>query len=74
MHYPGQKKKKRTIVEICGEKNAVNVLRVKSCSITRDQRRAKAADVDSRRSYLALAALIARFCAGQEAIEAGVKG
>ena len=43
-------KKKRTIFEICGEKNAVP--RVISCSITREQRRAKVAD--SRGSDLAL--------------------
>ena len=43
--------KKRTIFEIRGEKNAVP--RVISCSITRDQRRAKVAD--SRGSDLALA-------------------
>ena len=42
--------KKRTIFEIRGEKNAVP--RVISCSITRDQRRAKVAD--SRGSDLAL--------------------
>ena len=41
MYYPG-KKKKRTILEIRSEKNAVP--RVISCSITRDQRRAKVAD------------------------------
>ena len=40
MYYPGQKK--RTILEIRGEKNAVP--RVISCSIRRDQRRAKLAD------------------------------
>ena len=39
-YYPGQKK--RTILEIRGEKNAVP--RVISCSIRRDQRRAKVAD------------------------------
>ena len=39
-NYPGQKKKKkRTFLEICGEKNAVP--RVISCSIMSDQRRAK---------------------------------
>ena len=43
--------KKRTIFEIRGEKNAVP--RVISCSIKRDQRRAKVAD--SRGSDLALA-------------------
>ena len=48
IYYPGQKK--RTIFEIRGEKNAVP--RVISCSITRDQRRAKVAD--SRGSDLAL--------------------
>ena len=37
-YYPGQKKKKRTIIEISGEKNAVP--RVISCSIRHDQRRA----------------------------------
>ena len=40
MYYPGQKK--RTIHKIRGEKNAVP--RVISCSIRRDQRRAKVAD------------------------------
>ena len=45
--YPGQKK--RTILEISGEKNAVPC--VISCSIRRDQRRAKVAD--SRGSDLA---------------------
>ena len=39
-YYPGQKK--RTIAEIRGEKNAVP--RVISCSIRRDQHRAKVAD------------------------------
>ena len=40
IYYPGLKK--RTILEIRGEKNAVP--RVISCSIRRDQRRAKVAD------------------------------
>ena len=47
-YYYLDKKKKRTIIEIRGEKNAVP--RVISCSIRRDQRRAKVAD--SRESRL----------------------